>query len=107
MFATISAPGYRCVSISSGPKANHAGQNFKEFKKYETAAGITLGVVQPEFVNGAGVAPIIIYSAAEDRIVTIPGLGPPRSSHSLQAKLSIDNHVSLRISSGPRADTIA
>src|SRR5882757_1827582 len=40
------------------------------------AGGIALGVVQPEFVNVAGVAPIIIYSAAESRIVTIPGLGP-------------------------------
>jgi gamma-glutamyltranspeptidase/glutathione hydrolase len=40
------------------------------------AGGIALGVVQPEFVNVAGVAPIIIYSAADDRIVTIPGLGP-------------------------------
>src|SRR6201993_3278846 len=39
------------------------------------AAGISLGVVQPEFVNVAGVAPIIIYSAVENRIVTIPGLG--------------------------------
>src|SRR6195256_2525634 len=39
------------------------------------AAGISLGVVQPEFVNVAGVAPIIIYSAADNRIVTIPGLG--------------------------------
>src|SRR5258707_5211600 len=39
------------------------------------AAGIALGVVQPEFVNVAGVAPIIIYSAADHRIVTIPGLG--------------------------------
>jgi gamma-glutamyltranspeptidase / glutathione hydrolase len=39
------------------------------------AAGIALGVVQPEFVNVAGVAPIIIYSAAENRLVTIPGLG--------------------------------
>src|SRR5436853_5855489 len=39
------------------------------------AAGIALGVVQPEFVNVAGVAPIIICSAAEDRVVTIPGLG--------------------------------
>ena len=39
------------------------------------AGGIALGVVQPEFVNVAGVAPIIIYSAAEDRIVTVPGLG--------------------------------
>src|SRR5215471_14993466 len=44
------------------------------------AGGIALGVVQPEYVNFAGVAPIIIYSAAEDRVVTIPGLGPwPRA----------------------------
>src|SRR3954451_16269508 len=39
------------------------------------AGGIALGVVQPEFVNVAGVAPIIIYSAAENSIITIPGLG--------------------------------
>ena len=39
------------------------------------AGGIALGVVQPEFVNVAGVAPIIIYSVAENRLVTIPGLG--------------------------------
>ena len=29
------------------------------------AAGIALAVVQPEYVNFAGVAPIIIYSAAD------------------------------------------
>ena len=40
------------------------------------AGGIALGVVQPEYVNFAGVAPIIIYSAEADRVVTIPGLGP-------------------------------
>src|SRR5204863_8794104 len=40
------------------------------------ATGIALSVVQPEYVNFAGVAPIIIYSASEDRVVTIPGLGP-------------------------------
>jgi gamma-glutamyltranspeptidase/glutathione hydrolase len=40
------------------------------------AGGIALGVVQPEFVNVAGVAPIIIYSATERRVFTIPGLGP-------------------------------
>jgi gamma-glutamyltranspeptidase/glutathione hydrolase len=39
------------------------------------AGGIALGVVQPEFVNVAGVAPIIIYSAGERRVFTIPGLG--------------------------------
>ena len=39
------------------------------------AAGIALGVVQPEYVNFGGVAPIIVYSATEDRILTVPGLG--------------------------------
>lgn len=39
------------------------------------AAGMTLGVVQPEYVNFGGVAPIIIYSAKHDKVVTISGLG--------------------------------
>src|SRR5713101_1365364 len=39
------------------------------------AGGISLSVVQPEYVNFAGVAPIIIYSAADNRVFTIPGLG--------------------------------
>jgi gamma-glutamyltranspeptidase/glutathione hydrolase len=39
------------------------------------AAGIALGVVQSELVGMAGVAPIIIYLAEEDRVVTISGLG--------------------------------
>src|ERR1700736_6230273 len=38
--------------------------------------GIALGVVQPEYVNFAGVAPIIIYSATEDGLVPIAGRGP-------------------------------
>ncbi len=45
------------------------------------AAGITLGVVQSELVGVAGVAPIIIYLAEEDRVVTISGLGTwPRAT---------------------------
>ncbi|MDA1099027.1 MAG: gamma-glutamyltransferase [Proteobacteria bacterium] len=39
------------------------------------AAGMALGVVQSELVGVAGVAPIIIYLAEEDRVVTISGLG--------------------------------
>jgi len=39
------------------------------------AAGIALGVVQPDIVNVAGVAPIILYSAATREVVTIAGLG--------------------------------
>ena len=45
------------------------------------AAGITLGVVQSELVGIAGVAPIIIYSAEEQRVVSISGLGTwPKST---------------------------
>lgn len=40
------------------------------------AAGITLAVVQPDLVNFAGVAPIIIYSADDRCAATISGLGP-------------------------------
>jgi gamma-glutamyltranspeptidase/glutathione hydrolase len=44
------------------------------------AAGIALGVVQPDIVNVGGVAPIILYSAEHREIVTIEGLGHwPRS----------------------------
>lgn len=39
------------------------------------AAGIALGVVQPEYVDGAGVARITLYSVGHDEIVTISGLG--------------------------------
>lgn len=39
------------------------------------AAGITLGVVQSDFVNFAGVAPILIYLAEERKVVSISGLG--------------------------------
>jgi gamma-glutamyltranspeptidase/glutathione hydrolase len=39
------------------------------------AAGLVMGVVQSELVNIAGVAPIILYWAQADEIVTISGLG--------------------------------
>ena len=38
-------------------------------------AGIVLGVVLGEYVNFGGVAPIAIYSAEQDEVVTISGLG--------------------------------
>ena len=40
------------------------------------AAGICLGVVQPDMVNFAGVAPIMVYLANTNEIKTISGLGP-------------------------------
>jgi len=40
------------------------------------AAGICLGVLQSDFVNFAGVAPIMVYLANSNEIKTISGLGP-------------------------------
>src|SRR6202521_4723053 len=44
------------------------------------AAGIALGVLQSDLVDVAGVAPIMIYLAEPQEVVTIAGLGPwPRA----------------------------
>src|SRR5262245_34494040 len=40
------------------------------------AAGIALGVLQSDLVDVAGVAPIMIYLAEREEVVTIAGLGP-------------------------------
>jgi gamma-glutamyltranspeptidase / glutathione hydrolase len=40
------------------------------------AAGIALGVAQSDLVDVAGVAPIMIYLADREEVVTIAGLGP-------------------------------
>jgi len=39
------------------------------------SAGLALGVLQSDLVNVAGVAPIMIYLAETDKVVTISGLG--------------------------------
>ena len=45
------------------------------------ATGIATAVLEPEFVSFAGVAPILIYLAETQEIVTISGLGPwPRAA---------------------------
>lgn len=45
------------------------------------AAGIALSVVHSDMVQFAGVAPIMIYVAARDEVITISGLGPwPRAA---------------------------
>jgi len=48
------------------------------------AAGIALSVVQSDFVNFAGVAPMMIYIASERRVVTIDGLGVWPAAASLE-----------------------
>lgn len=40
------------------------------------AAGIALGVLESELVSVAGVAPIILYSAEHDHVMSISGVGP-------------------------------
>jgi gamma-glutamyltranspeptidase/glutathione hydrolase len=40
------------------------------------AAGIALGVLQSDLVDVAGVAPILVYLADKQEVVTIAGLGP-------------------------------
>src|SRR3954466_2237817 len=55
------------------------------------AAGITLGVVQSEKVSFAGVAPIVLYLAGEQKLVSIDGLGTwPRKA---SAKYFCDRHA--------------
>ena len=47
------------------------------------AAGMALGVVHSDMVQFAGVAPMMIYMAEQDEVVTISGLGWwPKSANS-------------------------
>ena len=39
------------------------------------AMGLCINVTQPDFTNFGGVAPIMIYSAIEDKVINISGLG--------------------------------
>jgi len=54
------------------------------------SAGLALGVLQSDLVNVAGVAPIMIYHAESDKVVTISGLGawPKRTD----PKIFEENH---------------
>ena len=58
------------------------------------AAGIALGVVHSDMVQLAGVAPIMIYLADEDRVVTVSGLGWwPRAASLDRFVTEFDGHV--------------
>ena len=58
------------------------------------AGGIALGVLQSELVNVAGVAPIIIYLAESQEVVTISGLGTwPRAADLEVFRREHDGHV--------------
>ena len=66
----ISAGHY--LATEAGYKVLEAGGNAFDAG---VAAGIALGVVQPDLVQFAGVAPIILYHAESDEIITVSGLG--------------------------------
>ena len=58
------------------------------------AAGVALGVVHSDMVQFAGVAPIMIYLADEDRVVTISGLGGwPRAASLDRFAAEFGGHV--------------
>jgi len=66
----ISAGHY--LASEAGHKVLEAGGNAFDAG---VAAGIALGVVQPDLVQVSGVAPIILYHAASGEVVTVSGLG--------------------------------
>ena len=67
---TIAAGQY--LAAEAGFQILEAGGNAVDAG---VAAGIAMGVVQCEYVNVAGVAPIMIYLAESREVVTISGLG--------------------------------
>ncbi len=75
------------LAAQAGFKVLEAGGNAIDAG---VAAGLTLGVVQSEFVNIAGVAPIIVYLAETDEVVTLSGLGTWPEAASLE--MFIDQH---------------
>jgi gamma-glutamyltranspeptidase/glutathione hydrolase len=66
----VSAGHY--LAAQSGYEILEAGGNAVDAG---VCAGLVMGVVQSELVNIAGVAPIILYLAETDEVVTISGLG--------------------------------
>ncbi|HKK30891.1 MAG TPA: gamma-glutamyltransferase family protein [Alphaproteobacteria bacterium] len=67
----VSAGHY--LATEAGAKMLEAGGNAVDAG---VAAGIALGVVHSDQVQFSGVAPILIYLAERDQVVSIAGLGP-------------------------------
>ncbi|SFF01872.1 gamma-glutamyltransferase 2. Threonine peptidase. MEROPS family T03 [Sulfitobacter brevis] len=58
------------------------------------AAGLTLGVVQPDLVSIAGVAPIVMYDAASGRVTSQDGVGGwPAAANVEEMHREHGNHV--------------
>jgi len=73
------------------------------------AMGLCINVTQPDFTNFGGVAPIMIYSAIEDKVVNISGLGTWPKAASIDVinerggKLTEDNFTNSVVPSAPDA----
>ena len=73
------------------------------------AMGLCINVVQPDYTNFGGVAPIMIYSAQEDKVYNISGLGtwPKAATIELiverEGKLTNDNFLNSIVPSAPDA----
>ncbi len=72
------------AGLSHAVAAGHYGAAHAAFRVLDAggnavdagvAGGIALGVLQSDIVNVAGVAPTLVYIAAEDRVFSIAGLG--------------------------------
>lgn len=77
--------GHRHMVVAGHYLAAEAGQAMLEAGGNAidagVAAGIALGVLHSDQVQFSGVAPILIYSAEHDEVVSIAGLGPwPRAT---------------------------
>lgn len=71
--------GTRHMVVTEHYAASHAAFNVLEAGGNAIdagcAAGIALGVLKPDLVSAAGVAPIVIYERKSDTVFTIAGLG--------------------------------
>ena len=71
--------GTRYMCSAGHYLASHAGFDILEAGGNAVDAGVaaamSLAVLQSDIVNVGGVAPIIIYLAEQDKVVTISGLG--------------------------------
>ncbi len=88
------AAGHHLASMA-GSEVLRAGGNAIDAG---VAAGIALGVLESEFVSVAGVAPIILYSAEKDEMVTISGLGGwPSAARREQLAAEWGGHIPVGI----------
>ena len=90
--------GTRHMVVAGHYLAAHAGFNILESGGNAIdagcAAGIALGVLQSDLVNIAGVAPIILYHAKTEKVITISGLGTwPKSIPQNFFDINYDGHI--------------